>query len=682
MKSMKNMQIADNEVIHNPHPVTYPVNLKIWDQGAKRIKIINSADFPKKEIFKGLGIELTPLLSSFGVVDPIEIMGRQDIMQWLHKNRKIEKWLLKNSSSFALPWSESDFLNYFKPNRPNPYWSAIRHFVEMVDNSESPPSRILELRDFYYDSLPLEKDEDKMVGIMLEKIQDIAAIEGLMTFSVSFGSVPLLMKSGQNDNDDDDEGEQVLAPCGLRLISENTSGFKEFSFALNKAAKHTEPAWTKKKYLVWINKLCCIVNGWRNSFEMKKAYKGTIISKASEDLIEDIGNGIIAKLRFDWKKIKLLNNSKKRIDGSSDLIIKVYYSYSRNGLQLKIYGLEDDINIRNPEFEFSDYGGFRKSKLTALKQTIKKYVDEAKDYKQTIWNARKMLEIERIIPGLFDIQFEVLSPKTDSEHKWYAIQNLYSDPSVNKIYKAADKHRDFSNQHLTTVREMAFLSKQIRATATKLHTKISFPQILNEGHIVEFEKLYAIHLLHNPSVKKIIPVTGMDALNGKSICFTGKHNGGKTSTALAVAISVFLAQSGLPVIGKGFSFNPKEVLGLVFVSKGEGSTCTNLVDKMKDLLLGIQNIDGSKVILVIDELGIATQESDGCDFGVKVLNAISRQNASLLFTTQITKLAEYSVEELGGISYRFERDHKMFEGIGDGGLEQLCEERGLNEFLT
>ena len=677
----KNSQTVEegNEVIYLPHQISYPKDLKIWDKKATTMKIINSADFPKDEIFYGLGIDSSPLLPSFGAIDPSEIRGRQEVMQWLHKNRKIERWLLKNPISFVLPHSENDFLSYFNPNRPNPYWSAISRFIKMVDESVSPPSRILELRNFYNDSLLLEQDENKMVKIMTEKIQEAAAIEGLAIFSVQFGSVPLLTKPVQNEAG---IKRNVFAPSSLKLITEETSGYKKFSFALNQASNHSEPAWTRKRYLGWLNNFCHFVNKWRNGLELKKAYKGTIINRASEALIKDIENGIIAKLRFDWNNIELSNNRKKRIDDSRDLIIKVYYSYSRDGLQLKIYGLEDDIEKSDPSFEFNNYGGFGKKKLQALKQTVERYAEEATDYRQAVWNARKMIEIEQTIPNLFKDQFLVPSPKTDSEYKWFAIQNLYSDPSVNKICLAVQEHRNFSSEHLTIVRNMAFLSKQVRTTATKLHTKISFPQILDTGHVVEFDNLFAIHLLHNPSVKKIIPVTGMEALNGKPICFTGKHNGGKTSTALAVAITVFLAQSGIPIIGEGFSFNPKEILGLVFVSKGEGSTCTNLVDKMKDLLSGIQNTDGSKVILVLDELGIATQESDGYDFGVKVLNAIDRSHASLLFTTQITKLAEYAVNKLGGISYQFERDHKMSRGIGDGGLEQLCEERGLSEYLN
>jgi hypothetical protein len=672
-------QFQETEIYY-PYPVAYPENLKIWDKEAQKIKIINQKDFPEREIFKGLGINASPLLSSFGVIDPDEIKGRQDIMKWLHENRNIESWLLKEELlSFELPQSESKFLEFFRPGKPNPYWSVIRRFIELVDNSTSPPSRILELRNFYYDSLVLEKDEVKMVEIMSEKIQSMATIEGLATFAVRFDSVPLKIEQNENCS-----GPHVLAPSDLKLINERTCGYRKFSFAISDALQHETPGLIKKIPLV--NKLAQSVNEQRNNREMKKAYSGTVISKASDGLIGDIENGIIAKLRFDWKGVGLLNNKKERIDGSRNLIIKVHYSYSNDGLRLKIYGLEDDLEGFNLDhkapFKFKDCGRFDRDKLAIIEQTIKKYFNEANSYEQSVWNARKMIEIERSLPEVFRESFTVPSPRTDSENKWFAIQNLYFDPSVNQIYDALNKHRGFSNEHLALVGHMAFLSWRIRETAKKLHAKISFPEIVNDQHVVEFDKLYAIHLLDNSSVKEIIPVMGMDALNGKPICFTGKHNGGKTSTALGVAITVFLAQSGLPIIGQGFSFNPKEVLGLVFVSKGEGSTCTNLVDKMENLLSGIENVDGSKVILVIDELGIATQESDGYEFGIKVLNAINRRNASLLFTTQIIKLAEYSVDQLGGVSYCFERNHKMRPGIGDGGLEQLCKERGLDKYFA
>ena len=75
-------------------------------------------------------------------------------------------------------------------------------------------------------------------------------------------------------------------------------------------------------------------------------------------------------------------------------------------------------------------------------------------------------------------------------------------------------------------------------------------------------------------------------------------------TSLAVVTNIFLAQSGLPVFGQGFRLNVKDVLGMMFIERGSGSTCELLLDKIVKILKEIKHVHNSKVVLVLDEVGI------------------------------------------------------------------------------
>lgn len=656
-----------------PHPIAYPKDYKIWDKHARQMEIINRPDLHEEELFKGLGITGSPLLSSFGVVDPEEIRGRQDVMRWLGENRKIESWFLKNTINFSLPRTEEKFLEYSDPSHASPYWSKIDELIDMINKSKSVPSRIRDLVDFLSGSIVLCSDEREMFSSMQSQLSSATVIEGLVDYAVSFSTK--YPDSAVTIN-------SIYAPEELEIISSHTHGFKRYSYSINDAAKHTEPEWTHNKWLRGVRWLCQTVNNARNYFETKRAYRGETIKSIPKCLTEDLEKGICKALEFDWRGIEFENRRKARLGGSKNLILRVYYNYSSNGLQVKIYGIEDDIEASKSNFEFNQYGNFPLRQVIKIKRGLRKYINRSAAYAQAIWNADLMLEIKKRSKNsdFFLYPTRMPSPETDTEYRWYAIQNLYVDPSVIDVYNASLKHRKFLAEHISVLKNMSEISQQIRIAAKRIHAKTCIPEILDKDHIVKFKELYPVHLLANPENKEIVPVTDM-SLNGDMICLTGKNNGGKTTFLLSVVAAIFMAQSGIPIIGWDFSLNPKEILGLAFIERGDASICTLLVQKIKNILAATVGIPGNKVVLVLDEVGGATQETFGLKFGKKVLEKIAEQGDSTVFATQIGDLATIVQNEMGGDCYQFMAGHKMVPGIGDGDMDSLCREIGITEFL-
>ena len=182
--------------------------------------------------------------------------------------------------------------------------------------------------------------------------------------------------------------------------------------------------------------------------------------------------------------------------------------------------------------------------------------------------------------------------------------------------------------------------------------------------------------------KEIVPVRGLPSINGQMIGFTGSHGGGKTVTSETIVECIFLAQSGLPVFGKGFRLNPKELLGIVFIERGEGSTAQLLLQKSVNILKAIRQTDSSKIVLIFDELGTGTQEAAGLKLGQDLLRSLAGRNISVIFSTHITALAEFAQEELGVECLQFTKDHRILPGIGTGEMEVLRKDTGFDQLLS
>jgi dsDNA-specific endonuclease/ATPase MutS2 len=248
-------------------------------------------------------------------------------------------------------------------------------------------------------------------------------------------------------------------------------------------------------------------------------------------------------------------------------------------------------------------------------------------------------------------------------------------------------HRNFFFDHISVLKNIAEVADKLSKISKKIDSPLCWPEIIADEstHIVSFESIVPIHLLrHLPKEKKPIPIESMPTLNGQIIGLTGDHEGGKTTTMLAYAELIYLAQSGLPVFGKGVELNLKSHLGLVFLTKEEGpsSTARTLIDKMVKVIKDSKEVDPKKVVLIFDELGEGTQESSGDKLGRDLLTRLGNSGISIIFNTQITSLAEYAQDKLGAQCMKFSVDHRIYPGIGSGNMDDLRERSGLNAELA
>ncbi|MEK7103258.1 MAG: hypothetical protein AAB870_02840, partial [Patescibacteria group bacterium] len=112
-----------------------------------------------------------------------------------------------------------------------------------------------------------------------------------------------------------------------------------------------------------------------------------------------------------------------------------------------------------------------------------------------------------------------------------------------------------------------------------------------------------------------------------------------------------------------------------------GSTCEMIIAKLTNILKAAEQYSSDEFVVVIDELGVGTQESSGLELGKDMLEALSKRKISVLFSTQILALAEYAKADLGAYCFKVDEHHALSVGIAGGAMDVLREKSGFNAIL-
>ena len=645
----------------------------------ERLRIINPGDFQKQLYLEGLGIDRSRFADSFGICDAEEIKERLNLIRFLVDNPEATDALNKMASCSDLPSYEKSFIDYFDPKKPhNPHWENVHKFLDLMAQ-KTLPLRLRKIADALQNSLGLEKNEKEMAEVISDRLTNIAVIEGLAEFTMHLEQEQVQKSS---DPAAEDQGAKLKTiVTDLHPGANETHGHRMYSFALAEARRHSYPEWTERKWhpLNWIGigKLARKRVDKKNKREKEKAYRDMVITEASAGLIEDIMKGALQRLNeLDWDSIE----KRKEFEGAT---VHVYFSYSNQGLMLHIYAIDPYVSQPREYFGFAVYEGYDSKRREIIYEAQARFVKKIKQDRQDMVSNTIREVIRKQQPDFFDSKFSTRSPETDKEHRWFALSNLYESQMLNEVYKSCLQHRLFFYEHVSVLKEVIFLAETLKKKSSELNTNLVFPKILDDGGcVIRFDEILPFHLLTRKKPGELIPIRSLPMLNGNMVGLTGFNGGGKTVTEEALVGNVFLIQSGLPVLGKGdFTLNIKKVFGMVFIERGEGSTCQLLLQKIKNVLEGIKDYEGGEVVLILDEVGTGTQELSGLSLGKDLLTKLSKTRVSTIFSTQITQLAEYAQSKLGAKCFQVDQKHCISPGIGTGGMDQLRKEMGLDKLL-
>ncbi len=604
------------------------------------------------------------------------------------RSERFRKYVLELSLlSEELPTNEEHFLRFYDPEREhNPFWEQVHAFCSEVDLAQSEAGRKSDRLDTLVSALrggmSLEKIERRVADVVRERVQRVAVIGGILSFSISVWQEQVWR-------------EQEKSPLRITIGLKNREahGHLRYSMALTRLGNRDDLPeggfWGTIARYSGYNLIANCYRGIRYELARRKAMRDVVLTTSPRELEADVVNWLgrhvesLGNFSGDSKGPAAPPINLKDLNGGE---IKVAFLYDENGLKVKVYSISPgSINDPiNPAYflPFDDH---------AYSPPQRRAIDLAhevlnQDWKETLRSlllGRFHEALIRARPGFFD-QAQPPSPKTDRVCKWYAIRNMYGTGSLCEAVKTCEQYRQFFNCHLSRLKQVARMVDKICLLAKSHNLPVCVAEPLpNNNHVVEFSGIVPIHLLDAFKGDRTVAVPlSLPTLNGQMICLTGKHGGGKTTALISVLAALYMAQSVLLAFGDHFRFNPKRVLASLLIERGKGSTVELILKKLKEILLAARRVSPNEMVAVIDELGSATQEVAGDKLGRRVIATLGGRGVSIIFATQIQDLAHFAKSRLNAHACAIDRDHRVMpDTISDGGLDELCDGLGVSRLL-
>ncbi|KKP89953.1 MAG: hypothetical protein UR94_C0032G0002 [Parcubacteria group bacterium GW2011_GWA2_36_10] len=663
------------ETIVYPSPSAQP----LWKTNIPkrdRLMIINEEDLPVEEFLTALGVKESPLTPSFGITDEAELQERHALCSFLTSNPTFMTWVKEHQLEAELPTNEDRFLRFYDPKQAhNPYWQAVHQWLETMQHTINVPARLQAITDKLIAGLHLEAIESDMASAITQRVEQITIMSGLMSFQVSMREVPQPAKVAGAVEGAQETKKSLFRVNELEYLSGEVHGHRKYSQQLSTELAY--PTWTENMLnpLNWLG-LGRLRKLWidPSSFlRRRRAYRAMVIKSVSKSMKEDVKTATenhLNELRWDN-------------DDLGGGTVTVLFAYDQYGLKITVLNMEaaEPENIEPADFNdgFEGYDGEKKRQMVMAETLVKDA--KAKTLRAKTNNA--LIALAQAQLDSFFWPIKAFSSSMDRHYRWFAISNEYRGKEFNDIYQALEAQRQFFAAYYLQLRTVIDLLESVQATAHKFGVPICQPEIVTNGHVVDFGQLYPTQLLCRLKKGEVTPIHSLPELNGRMIVLTGHHGGGKSETQISIVANIYLAQSGLPVFGEFFRFNVKKVLGMVFIAqRGQGSTCEMLLGKIRNILKGIKGVDGKQVVLVLDEVGTGTQEMAGLELGRDLLHTLALSGVSVIFSTQIISLAEFARDKLNALCFQMDSEHQVTEGIGDGGMQQLRQRTGVEKLLT
>ncbi len=637
----------------------------LWKQNPElqRLSVLNPTDFKapfiNKDFFPG----------TLGLADQGEIIARNEIVRFLFNNPKIggeihgmfSEVFISNNGLKKLPSEGNNFLAFYQ--KENAYWNLVDLFVLKLKNKTNSQRLIDFIEQLEKDKARLFDEEKEMGKRISETLGRVTEMQGFLEFKL--------------DNSE--------------VVNEVIIGQKSFNAKWSPSYTGNIPEWAK----AWIFRVIGIqtlIQKLSNEKLRKKSYRSALILNFPSELKEDIISG--ARERIFEKKWQLTTKGDKNILTESEkdilkflenippLTISLEFKYDKKGLV--IHFLDIKAYKEGSEDEYTNTGlrgyvGHTKQEKAQLTEQIHNYEKVLKD---TV-ASKKALKIITFLEnncGLnFLEKFKIKSAQTDCVFSWDFLENIYDLPENKVISADLNQQREFFYEGLLELMTIDKMISDMKSQAKSKGMPICLPEVITDKVGINFKNLAPINMISQD--KKMVPFS-FPELNGRMICLTGRHGRGKSVAGNSVLETLWLAQSGLPVFAESFSFDVKDVIGAVINDEGHGSTATVFVQKTKNLLENIAKVPSEKSVIFIDEIGKGTQENAGLVLGKRLLDTMSKKHYSVIFNTQIMDLARYAEQTVQAKCLKVNKNHQFAAGIGEGEMEELVKEIGLDKYLN
>jgi len=147
--------------------------------------------------------------------------------------------------------------------------------------------------------------------------------------------------------------------------------------------------------------------------------------------------------------------------------------------------------------------------------------------------------------------------------------------------------------------------------------------------------------------KRVVPVSFSLDENERTLLISGPNTGGKTVALKTAGLLALMAHAGLPVPAADAEF---PLFGDVLADIGDHQSIQESLSSFSAHIVTLREMlerAGPDSLVLIDELGSATDPEEGGALGVAVVEAFRRHGAFSLASTHLTALKVYGASTLG-----------------------------------
>ncbi len=672
------------------NPVYLPISF--WNKDATPLHFVNAGDFDVAELHTKLGIAHHPLAKNLSTSNRDEILRRQEIVRLLYSNKELRNLICDRAPHFDIPAHGQSFIGEFNPNKDqNRFWKKMAELDELLTKARlqdcTISREIVQFHQFLQATKKnAEADEKEFAGKVNARLEKIATMQGKVTLVT--------------------KGNDSAHVSGFELEKAVGYGYRKYSYFTQYSL--IEKFWDKMPDWLWylglaivfpLGLFILIYNGYQNYMRYSPLILDTVPKEITDEILDVIKKRLLQNVAVEPAESV---HMPRKISVDDRIRITLYFSYdSEKGLSMQFINLETikgkETKVYNPfnpakdqiDASFKGYSIFKRMMINLSNDSL------MRGLKKTVQRAGFTRDVcagfEGLFPGVFERSIEISRIKADAALKYQDIAGIFELAEVVPLYDSVLAYRKFIGTIFGQLQSIGSLVTSFEIAAQKWKVPVSFPKILDsDKHLITFTELIPVHLIDRKATQgdkvfkldDLRPIHSLAPLNGKMLALTGQNAGGKTVTMETLITSVYLAQSGLPIFGTAMQLNPKKTIAMVFIERGNGSTAELLLLKIKNVLQAIAESTENGILVVMDELGTGTQEAAGADFGMQVLKKLASKKCSVIFSSQITSLVQYSEDQYGALPFKFNLEHEIEPGIGTGDMGLLVKKFDMEKYLT